>query len=99
MSTTNFAYAINMSMTLTSKQEKVVQVLLATGRFHTVSEVIEAALHLLEEENRAYQIWVDETRTKIDEGIASLERGEGIDGETFVNQLLADLQQVKESQK
>ncbi|WP_229548139.1 type II toxin-antitoxin system ParD family antitoxin [Nostoc sp. CHAB 5836] len=86
-------------MTLTSKQEKVVQVLLATGRFHSVSEVIETALHLLEEENRAYQIWVDETRTKIDEGIASLERGEGIDGETFVNQLLADLQQVKESPK
>jgi len=81
-----------MSMILTPEQEKIVQVLLATGRFHSVSEVIQVALDLLEEENHAYQIWVEETRTKIDEGLASLERGEGIDGETFVNQLLADLQ-------
>ncbi len=92
-----YAYIINMSMTLTPEQEKIVQDLLATGRFHNVSEVIQAALHLLEEDNYAHQVWVDETRTKIDEGIASLERGEGIDGETFINQLLADLQQVKES--
>ncbi len=85
-------------MTLTPEQEKIVQDLLVTGRFHNVSEVIQAALHLLEEDNYVYQVWVDETRTKINEGIASLERGEKIDGETFVNQLLADLQQVKIAQ-
>ncbi|MDF5719731.1 MAG: hypothetical protein PUP91_04410 [Rhizonema sp. PD37] len=50
-------------------------------------------------ETEKSQVWVDETRAKIDEGIVSLERGEGIDGETFVNQLLVDLQQVKKSQK
>ncbi|MBH8553139.1 type II toxin-antitoxin system ParD family antitoxin [Nostocaceae cyanobacterium CENA357] len=86
-----------MNMTLTPDQEKVVQDLLATGRFSNISEVIQAALHLLQEDNCAYQVWIDETRTKIDEGIASLERGEKIDGETFVNQLLADLQQIEES--
>ncbi|MBD6619763.1 hypothetical protein FNW02_29110 [Komarekiella sp. 'clone 1'] len=46
------------------------------------------ASSLLEQENLSYQVWLDETRTLVDEGIASLERGEGIDGETFVNQLL-----------
>lgn len=84
-----------MHITLKPEQEKVVQVLLATGRFHTTDEVIQAALRLLEEENRSYQVWLDETRAKIDEGIASLERGEGIDGETFVNQLLMQLKQAK----
>jgi antitoxin ParD1/3/4 len=90
---------LNMSITLTSEQEKIIQDLLATGKFNSISEVIQAALHLLEQESYSYQVWVEETREKVDEGIASLERGEGIDGETFVNQLLADLQQVKKSHK
>lgn len=86
-----------MSIILTSEQEKIIQNLLATGKFNNVGEVIQAALSLLEQENVSYQAWLDEARTLVDEGIASLEHGEGIDGETFVNQLLADLQQVKES--
>ena len=88
-----------MSIILTSEQEKIIQNLLSTGKFNNVSEVIQAALCLLEQESQSYQVWLDETRTLVDEGIASLESGEGIDGETFVNQLLADLQQGKESQK
>ncbi|MBD2452771.1 type II toxin-antitoxin system ParD family antitoxin [Nostoc sp. FACHB-87] len=87
------------SITLTSNQEKLIQNLLATGRFNNVGEVIQAALSLLEQETLADQVWVDETRILIDEGIASLENGEGIDGETFVNNLLTDLQKIKESQK
>ncbi|MEH2254416.1 hypothetical protein [Nostoc sp.] len=33
----------------------------------------------------------------VDEGIASLEKKEGIDSETFVNQLLTQLKQAKEA--
>ena len=88
-----------MIITLTPEQDKIVKDLLATGKFNSVGEVVQAALSLLEQDRLGYQVWVDETRGKIDEGIASLERGEGIDGETFVNQLLADLQQVKKSHK
>jgi antitoxin ParD1/3/4 len=32
-------------------------------------------------------------------GLAELERGEGINGETFVNQLLTKFKQAKEAQK
>ncbi|MBD2438697.1 type II toxin-antitoxin system ParD family antitoxin [Nostoc sp. FACHB-110] len=87
------------SITLTSNQEQLIQNLLATGKFNNVSEVIQAALSLLEQETIADQAWLDETRILIDEGIASLENGEGIDGETFVNNLLTNLQNIKESQK
>lgn len=93
------ASCVNMGITLTPEQQKIIKDLLATGNFNSVGEVIQAALSLLEQERLAYQVWVDETRANIDEGIVSLERGEGIDGETFVNQLLADLQQVKKFQK
>ncbi|QMS88700.1 type II toxin-antitoxin system ParD family antitoxin [Nostoc edaphicum CCNP1411] len=86
-----------MSITFSPEQEQIIQVLLATGQFNNVDEVIQTALHLLAEETLSQQVWLEETRTKIDEGIASLEKGEGIDGETFVNQLLTQLKQAKEA--
>ncbi|MGJ5629576.1 ribbon-helix-helix domain-containing protein [Nostoc sp. CALU 1950] len=86
-----------MSITFSPEQEQIIQVLLATGKFNNVDEVIQTALRLLAEETLSQQVWLEETRTKIDEGIASLEKGEGIDGETFVNQLLTQLKQAKEA--
>ncbi|MDZ8104881.1 MAG: type II toxin-antitoxin system ParD family antitoxin [Nostoc sp. DedQUE12a] len=86
-----------MSITFSPEQEQIIQVLLATGKFNSVDEVIQTALRLLAEEILSHEAWLEETRTKIDEGIASLERGEGIDGETFVNQLLIQLKQAKEA--
>jgi antitoxin ParD1/3/4 len=94
---TKVANTLNMSITLTPEQEKVIQTLLTTSQFKTPEEVIQAALNLLEEQHRSYQQWLDETRTKIDEGVLSLERGEGIDGETFVNELLGKLREAKKS--
>ncbi|MEH2385824.1 MAG: type II toxin-antitoxin system ParD family antitoxin [Nostoc sp.] len=71
--------------------------MLATGRFNSIDQVIQTALCLLAEETLSDQEWLEETRTKIDQGITSLERGERIDGETFVNQLLTQLKQAKEA--
>ncbi|MBG1269283.1 ribbon-helix-helix domain-containing protein [Nostoc sp. WHI] len=86
-----------MSITFSPEQEQIIKVLLATGKFNSVDEVIQTALWLLAEETLSSQGWLEETRTKIHEGIVSLERGEGIDGETFVNQLLTQLKQAKEA--
>ncbi len=70
--------------------------LIATGRFQTADEVIQVALKLLEIERQSYQSWVTDTREQVREGIESLNRGEGVDGETVVNDLLAKLWRVKE---
>ncbi|MHC5724251.1 MAG: ribbon-helix-helix domain-containing protein [Nostoc sp.] len=86
-----------MSITFSPEQKQIIQALLATGRFNSVDEVIQTALRLLAEETLSEQEWLEETRTKIDEGITSLERGERIDGETFVNQLLTQLKEAKEA--
>ena len=77
-----------MNITLKPDQEAFIRAKLQSGQYQTVDDVIQAALDLLDEQDKAYEHWVIETRAKVDEGIASLERGEGIDGETFVNQLL-----------
>ena len=78
-----------MNITLKPDQEAFIRAKLQSGHYQTVDDVIQAALELLDEQDKADEQWVIETRAKVDEGIASLERGEGIDGETFVNQLLS----------
>jgi antitoxin ParD1/3/4 len=85
-----------MSITLNPEQETIVDNLIATGSFQTAEEVLQVALNLLEQERQSYQSWVIETREKVREGIESLDRGEGVDGETVVNDLLAKLRQAKE---
>jgi antitoxin ParD1/3/4 len=85
-----------MSITLNPEQETIVDNLIATGSFQTAEEVLQVALNLLEQERQSYQSWVIETREKVREGIESLDRGEGVDGETVVNNLLAKLRQAKE---
>jgi antitoxin ParD1/3/4 len=82
-----------MSITLNLEQETIVANLLATGGFQTADEVLQVALRLLETERQSYQAWLVETREKVQEGIESLDRGEGLDGETVVNDLLAKLRQ------
>jgi antitoxin ParD1/3/4 len=85
-----------MSITLNPEQETIVANLIATGSFQTADEVLQVALKLLETERQSYQSWVAQTRDLVKEGIDSLDRGEGVDGETVVNDLLAKLRQAKE---
>jgi antitoxin ParD1/3/4 len=84
-----------MSITLNPEQETIIANLIATGGFQTADEVLQVALKLLEQERHSYQLWVTETREQVKEGIESLDRGEGVDGETVVNDLLAKLRQAK----
>lgn len=88
-----------MNIKLKPEQEALIHAKLQSGQYQSVDDVIQAALDLLDEQDKAYEEWVIETRVKVDEGIASLERGEGIDGETFVNQLLLKLKLAKEARK
>ena len=88
-----------MSITLTSEHEQFVQEMIATGRYQKAEEVIQAALYLLEEDYRVYQQWEIETRAKVEEGIASLERGEGIELDVVMHQLRSKIQQAREQGK
>ncbi|KJH72597.1 ribbon-helix-helix domain-containing protein [Aliterella atlantica] len=77
-----------MNITLKPEQEALIHAKLQSRQYQTVDDVIQAALDLLEEQDKADEQWAIETRIKVDEGIASLECGEGIDGETFIDYLL-----------
>ena len=85
-----------MTITLQPEQEQFIQTQLATGRYTNATEVIAEALQLLEKRNH-YDRWVEELRNKIDIAAAELDRGEGLDGETAINQLRARLHQKCEA--
>ncbi|MEH2293297.1 type II toxin-antitoxin system ParD family antitoxin [Nostoc sp.] len=85
-----------MNITLKPEVEQFIQAQIASGRFANAEEVISKALKLLEERDKEYQEWVEETRQKVDVAIAELERGEGLDGETVVMQILERFQKARE---
>jgi len=87
-----------MNITLNSEQIEFIQQKLKTGRYQNANEVIVEAFRLLEEQDRIYQTWREETQEKVDIAIEEIRRGEGIDGEIVVNQLKEKLRQYRQKQ-
>lgn len=79
-----------MNIKLTPEQEKFIEVQVNSRKFASFEDVINRALKLLE-----YEQWVEETREKIDAGLAELERGEWLDGETVIRGILERFQESK----
>jgi antitoxin ParD1/3/4 len=82
-----------MSTSLTPDQEKIIQVKLQTGKYHSAEEVLETALQLLEEYDRADTSWLESVRDKVDAAISASEHTQPIDGETFVTGILERFKQ------
>ena len=88
-----------MSISLKPEQEQFIQSQVATGRFSNPQEVIDAAFRLLEKLYDEYEQWIEETREKIDIGIAELDRGEGLDGEAVVAGIMERFKQASQDRE
>ena len=91
-----------MKITLKPEQEKFIEAQVTSGRYPSAEDAIAAALALLADssetkESNTYQKWVEETRPKVAIGIAQLDRGEGIDGETVVARLQEKFRKIREN--
>ncbi|WP_204102862.1 MULTISPECIES: type II toxin-antitoxin system ParD family antitoxin [Spirulina sp. CCY15215] len=85
-----------MNVSLKPKHQKFIQEQIESGRFSNADAVIETAFELLEKLNEEYVQWVKETRQKVEEAEKELDRGEGLDGETVVNQILERFQKERQ---
>ena len=74
----------NTSVTLGDHFTNFVNKKIEEGRFESMSEAVRAALRLLEEREAK----LENLRRILARGEAQLDRGEGIDGETFISELL-----------
>lgn len=73
-----------MNVSLGNKWEEFVDKKVKSGDFQTASEVLREGLRLLEEKDLLKRISISsmaELEEKLMEGIASLDRGEGVEGE------------------
>jgi len=86
-----------MSISLTPDQERFIQTKLQAGKYRSAKEVVEVALWLLDEYDRAESEWVEEVRVKIDAAIEASNHTAPIDGETFVNSILERFHQGNEA--
>ena len=86
-----------MTIQLKPEQEKFIEAQVASGKYNSPEEVIDKMFLVFERLQSEYDEWLAETRIKIEEGIESLERGEGVDGETFVAELLEKFRQTRKT--
>jgi antitoxin ParD1/3/4 len=88
-----------MNIQLKPEGEQLIQKQIAGGKYENYSEVISKPLKLLDEWEKGYQNWVEETRQKVEVAVEQLDRGEGIDGEVVVERLREKLHQARENQE
>jgi antitoxin ParD1/3/4 len=93
----NLTRRFSMSISLTPDQERLIQTKLQSGKYCSVEEVLEMALRVLDEYDRADAEWVEEVRAKIDAAMVTSTHTPPIDGETFVNQILERFQQANQT--
>ena len=77
----------NTSVTLGEHFAGFVEGKIQQGRFESTSEAVRAGLRLLEE----HEAKLDLLRNKLATGEAQLNRGEGVDGDHFMQELIADV--------
>jgi antitoxin ParD1/3/4 len=84
-----------MNVNLTPELEELIHNKVNRGPYASASEVVQEALRLLEERDQDRELQIREFRNKIDQGLASLERGEGVDGEEFFKALEREEQELE----
>ena len=87
-----------MNITLTPEQKKYIQLQLKEGKYNSVEQLINEALQLLEERNRALeQKRLEELRLKIASGTEQIARGQVTDGEAVFARLQEKIRLISES--
>jgi antitoxin ParD1/3/4 len=86
-----------MNIAIKPEQEQFIQSQIDRGRFKSADEAAFHAFKLLEEKYRDYEEWIEDTRQKVDVGIAELDRGEGVELDLVIERLQQKFQSAREN--
>ena len=86
-----------MTIQLKPEQEKFIEAQIASGKYNSPEEVMDKMFLVFERLQSEYDEWLAETRKKVDVATAEIERGEGLDGDTVINELLERFKQAREA--
>jgi antitoxin ParD1/3/4 len=81
----------SLNVSLTPELERFVQSRVATGRYQTASEVVREGLRLLELQERDREEAHKTLKQKLQRAAAEADTGDLVDGEAFMDQLIAKL--------
>jgi antitoxin ParD1/3/4 len=84
-----------MAIVLKPEHERFIQSQIDAGQFSNPEQVIDTAFRLLEQQSAEYIQWVNEVREKVTIARDEVARGEVLDGETVVNEILERFCQAK----
>ncbi|MEM9276680.1 MAG: type II toxin-antitoxin system ParD family antitoxin [Cyanobacteria bacterium P01_F01_bin.143] len=76
-----------MTIKLKPEQEKFIEEQVASGKYNSPEELVDKMFQVFGNLQSEYDEWVKETRRKMEEGIESLDKGEGVDGEIVFKKL------------
>jgi antitoxin ParD1/3/4 len=80
-----------MNVHLTPELEQLVHAKVQSGRYNSASEVVREALRIMEQRDEVRSIQLQELRNRMDRALAESVRGEGTDGEEFLQGMLDEL--------
>jgi antitoxin ParD1/3/4 len=92
-----------MNVSLTPELEKFVAQEVKSGLYQTASEVVRAGLRKLKSDPAPRQPELPKTLKELedllDERIASMDRGEGVDGKAMFRELKKDIEKAKKARQ
>ena len=80
-----------MNVDLTPELEKLVESKLQSGRYDSLSEMLRAALQLLDQRDQIFTMRESEYREQIEEGWLAARRGDIADGDQVFDRIDAEL--------
>lgn len=80
-----------MNVSLTKELERFIGTLVESGRYRSASEVVRAAVRLLQEQEEERAVKLEALRKAVGDGLEELDRGEGIDGPQVFDEIMAAL--------
>jgi antitoxin ParD1/3/4 len=83
-----------MSISLTPSQEHFIQNKLQSGKYRSAEEVMEIALRLLDEYDRADALWIEDIRKKSMRRLWLWSERRRLMGKMFINQFLEGFRQL-----
>jgi antitoxin ParD1/3/4 len=84
-----------MAIVLKPEHEQFIQSQIDAGQFTNPEQVIDTAFRLLEQQSAEYLQWVNDVREKVTIARDEVARGEVLDGETVVNDILERFRQAR----
>ena len=86
-----------MNVTLSPELERFVKAAVESGRYESANEVVAAALRLIEEQGGTPSS--ESLHPQVDDSLAALTRGEGEQGEAYIETPQGELEESQEDER